>query len=102
MFICTAVSSEAWAKLRDWASVASRGRLLLSGSVAHASLKTAVYLFYTDQCSAIGELTIQASTCQILILHCSASPRLSTSATLPCLMSSLHAGPRLSLKLDKR
>ena len=38
----TAVSSEAWAKLRDWASVACRGRLLLSGSVAHASLKTAV------------------------------------------------------------
>ena len=38
---CTAVSSEAWAKLRDWASVAGRGRLLLSGSVAHASLKTA-------------------------------------------------------------
>ena len=26
----------------DWASVAGRGRLLLSGSVAHASLKTAV------------------------------------------------------------
>ena len=39
---CTAVSSEAWAKLRDWASVASRGRLLVSGSIAHASLKTAV------------------------------------------------------------
>ena len=38
----TAVSSEAWAKLRYWASVAGRGRLLLSGSVAHASLKTAV------------------------------------------------------------
>ena len=38
----TAVLSEAWAKLRDWASVAGRGRLLLSGSVAHASLKTAV------------------------------------------------------------
>ena len=39
----TAVSSEAWAKMCDWASVAGRGRLLLSGSVAHASLKTAVY-----------------------------------------------------------
>ena len=39
---CTAVLSEAWAKLRDWASVAGRGRLLLSGSVAYASLKTAV------------------------------------------------------------
>ena len=38
----TAVSSEAWAKLRDWASEAGRGRLLLSGSIAHASLKTAV------------------------------------------------------------
>jgi len=36
------VSSEAWAMLRDWASVAGWGRLLLSGSVAHASLKTAV------------------------------------------------------------
>ena len=39
--LCTAVSNEAWAKLRDWASVAGRGQLLLSGSVAHA-LKTAV------------------------------------------------------------
>ena len=44
MASCTAVSSEAWAKLRDWASVAGRGRLLLSGSVAHASLKTAVQM----------------------------------------------------------
>ena len=43
MYMITEVSSEAWAKLRDWASVASRGRLLLSGSVAHASLKTAVH-----------------------------------------------------------
>ena len=41
----TAVSSEAWAKLRDWASMAGRGRLLLSGSVAHPSLKTAVYKY---------------------------------------------------------
>ena len=41
---CTAVLSEAWAKLRVWASVASRGRLLLSGSVAHASLETAVHI----------------------------------------------------------
>ena len=41
----TAVSSEAWAKLRDWASVAGRGRLLLSGGVAHASLETAVLIF---------------------------------------------------------
>ena len=38
----TAVSREAWAKLRDWACVAVRGRLLLSGSIAHASLKTTV------------------------------------------------------------
>ena len=41
-FLSTAVSSEAWAKLRDWASVAGRGLLLLSGSIAHASLKSAV------------------------------------------------------------
>ena len=41
-FVGTAVSSEAWAKLRDWASVAARGRLLLSGTIAHASLKAAV------------------------------------------------------------
>ena len=40
--MATTVSSEAWAKLRDWASVAGRGRLLLSGSIAHASLETAV------------------------------------------------------------
>ena len=40
--VYTAVSSEAWAKLRDWAGLAGRGWLLLSGSVAHASLKTAV------------------------------------------------------------
>ena len=45
----TAVSSEAWAKLRDWASVAGRGRLLLSGSIAHASLKTAVTIGHTFQ-----------------------------------------------------
>ena len=40
----TAVSSEAWAKLRDWASMAGRGWLLLSGRVAHASLKTVVVI----------------------------------------------------------
>ena len=40
--LLTAVSSEAWFKLRDLASVAGRGRLILSGGVAHASLKTAV------------------------------------------------------------
>ena len=37
-----AVSSEAWAKFRVWASVTGRGWLLLSGSVAYASLETAV------------------------------------------------------------
>ena len=41
--VLRAVLSEAGAKLRDWASVAGRGRLLLSGSVAHASLKTTVH-----------------------------------------------------------
>ena len=41
---CTAVSSEVWAKLRDWASVAGKGRLLLSGSIVLASLKAAVQL----------------------------------------------------------
>ena len=45
----TAVSSEAWAKLRDWASVAGRGWLLLSGSVAHASLNTAVQGDHSQQ-----------------------------------------------------
>ena len=48
---CAAVLSEAWAKLRDWASVAGRGRLLLSGSVAHASLKTAVCINCPPQIS---------------------------------------------------
>ena len=46
--LSTEVSSESWAKLRDWASVAAKGRLLLSGSVAHASLKTAVDTFLTS------------------------------------------------------
>ena len=46
---CTAVLSEAWAKLRDWASVAGRGRLLLSRSVAHVSLKTAVIYIWCRQ-----------------------------------------------------
>ena len=32
----TAVSSEAWAKLREWAILAGKGRLLLSGSVVLA------------------------------------------------------------------
>ena len=38
----TAVSSEAWAKLCEWAILAGKGQLLLSGSVVHASLKAAV------------------------------------------------------------
>ena len=40
----TAVSSEAWAKLREWAILAGKGRLLLSGSVVLASLIAAVDL----------------------------------------------------------
>ena len=32
------------AKLRDWASVAVRGWLLLSRSIVHASLETAVFI----------------------------------------------------------
>ena len=43
-------SSGAWPKLRDWASVAGRGRLLLSGSVAHASLNTAVLAIFVARC----------------------------------------------------
>ena len=38
----TAVSSEAWAKLREWATLAGKGRLLLSGSIVLASLKAPV------------------------------------------------------------
>ena len=40
----TAVSREAWAKLREWAILAGKGRLLLSGSVVLALLKAAVDL----------------------------------------------------------
>ena len=43
----TAVSSEAWAKLREWAILAGKGRLLLSGSVVLASLKAAVHTYAT-------------------------------------------------------
>ena len=52
----TAVSSEAWAKLCDWASVVGRGRLLLSGSVAHASLKNAVlyFLLFPSMIASVG------------------------------------------------
>ena len=38
----TAVSIEAWAKLREWAVLAGKGRLLLSGSIVLASLKAPV------------------------------------------------------------
>ena len=65
----TAVSSEAWAKLRDWASVAAKGRLLLSGSVAHASLKTAVHnsLRYL-RISQTARQTQSSKICPCLIL----------------------------------
>ena len=56
---CTAVSSEAWAKLRDWASVAVRGRLLLSGSVAHASLKTAVQVIISYETESRPEVVVK-------------------------------------------
>ena len=62
-FAYTAVSSEAWAKLRDWASVAGRGRLLLSGSVAHASLKTAVII------TLIHKATFDIVTWDIMIAN---------------------------------
>ena len=39
----TAVSSEAWAKLCEWAILAGKGQLLLSGSIVLPSLKAAVY-----------------------------------------------------------
>ena len=45
----TAVLSEAWAKLREWAILAGKGRLLLSGSVVLASLKAAVYCWYLNK-----------------------------------------------------
>ena len=41
-FISTALSREAWAKLGEWAILAGKGRLLLSGSIVLASLKAAV------------------------------------------------------------
>ena len=41
----TAVSSEARAKLREWAVQAGKGQLLPSGSVVLASLKAAVQRF---------------------------------------------------------
>ena len=40
----TAVLSEAWAKLREWAILAGKGWLLLSGSVVLASLKASVLI----------------------------------------------------------
>ena len=38
----TAVLSEAWAKLREWAILDGKGWMLLSGSIVLASLKAAV------------------------------------------------------------
>ena len=46
--LSTAVSSEAWAKLREWAVMAGMGRLLLSASVVLASLKAAVHDVYDE------------------------------------------------------
>ena len=44
--------------MRDWASVAGRGRLLLSGSVDHASLKPLYYTRTLDfKGSIINETT---------------------------------------------
>ena len=40
--IATAVSSEARAKLREWAVLAGKGRLLLSGSIVLVLLKAPV------------------------------------------------------------
>ena len=65
----TAVSSEAWAKLRDWASVAGRGRLLLSGSAAHASLETAVCTSLKMQLPVDGILRATTSRLDLLICH---------------------------------
>ena len=41
--LIAAVSSEGRAKLREWAVLACKGRLLLSGSVVLPSLKAAVH-----------------------------------------------------------
>ena len=63
--MCTAVLSEAWAKLRDWAGVAGRGQLLLSGSIAHASLITAVcesWSNYSKYAPACAHLTLNKWT----------------------------------------
>ena len=46
----TAVSSEAWAKLREWAILAGKGWLLLSGSVVLFSLKAAVRIESPIKC----------------------------------------------------
>ena len=45
--------------MRDWASVAARGRLLLSGSVAHASLKTAVDVSNNQPIVTLWELAAE-------------------------------------------
>ena len=81
--MCTAVSSEAWAKLRDWASVAGRGWLLLSGSVAHASLETAVEVqclhnVYVMRCVLVERVEVELITCQ---------DKRSIQATVACSLS---------------
>ena len=58
---CTAVSSEAWAKLREWAALAGMGRLLFSGSVVLASLKAPVSVIL---------LEIDVGSLNIIILRC--------------------------------
>ena len=62
----TAVSSEAWAKLRDWASVAGKGRLLLSGSVVLASLKATVNI---NRGKSSENLSIEQNTNFITQFH---------------------------------
>ena len=52
--LSTAVSSEAWAKLREWVILAGKGRLLLSGSVVLASLKAAVVISNADRNLTLG------------------------------------------------
>ena len=48
--------------MRDWASVAGRGRLLLSGSIAHASLKTAVHIQGVALVQFVDSVDLQGGT----------------------------------------
>ena len=82
--ISTAVSSEAWAKLREWAILASKGRLLLSGSVVLASLKAAVFaqthlaLVATHGC--IRGVSVVAFQAELAVIPCG---EVTTSVTIP-------------------